>query len=176
MPVSIALLRGVNVGGKNKVPMAALRALFESLGHTNVQTLIQSGNVIFTAPKAVAATSLEKAIASEFGFDVSVVLRTRADLSRVLATQPFAKTDTAQVHVGFMAAAPSAAVVKAIDAERFAPEEFAVRGKEVYYLLPGGMGTAKLPAYLDRQLKVPTTVRNWNTVTKLEQLARGAHA
>ena len=173
MAKQIALLRGINVGGRNKVPMAALREVFEALGHSEVATFIQSGNVVFTAPKAVTAKSLESAIEKQFSIGVTVVLRTPRELARVIAGNPFAHADSSKLHVGFMPETPAAAAVKKLDTERFAPEEFALRGRELYLNLPNGMGRAKLPAYLDRQLAVPTTVRNWNTVNKLVELAGG---
>ena len=173
MPRYVALLRGVNVGGKNKLPMAELRAVCEALGHTDVSTYIQSGNVVFTAAKAITPKALQAAIASELGVDCAVVLRTAKDLERVTKDNPFADADLSKVHVGFMAEKATAANIAKIDAERFLPDEFVVRGCELYLHLPGGMGRAKLPAYLDRQLKIPTTVRNWNTVTKLLELTRG---
>jgi uncharacterized protein (DUF1697 family) len=174
MPRYVALLRGVNVGGKNKVPMAELRTLVESLGHSEVATFIQSGNIVFTARRAIAPSSLERAIADTFAIDVTVVLRTPAELEAVVAGNPFGRVDTAKVHVGFMTKAPAAAALAKLDAARFAPDEVAVRGRELYYCLPNGMGKTKLPAYVDRQLKTPTTVRNWNTVMKLVALATDA--
>ena len=173
MPTYVALVRGVNVGGRNKVSMSALRDLVESLGHTDVATYIQSGNVVFTSKKDVTPASLERAIESEFGLDIALVLRTRAALKRTVNANPFADADLKTVHVGFMAAKPAAAVVRTLDTDQFAPEEFAIKGTDLYLHLPNGMGRAKLPAYLDRKLKVPTTVRNWNTVCKLLELAGG---
>jgi uncharacterized protein (DUF1697 family) len=171
VPKYVGLLRGVNVGGKNKVPMTALRALFESLGHTDVSTFIQSGNVVFTTDRSVGPRSLEIAIAKEFGVDTSVALRTRRELEKVVDANPFGDADLSKLHVGFMTQKPPAAVVAKLDAERFRPEEFALRGQEIYLHLPNGMARTKLPGYLDRQLKIPTTIRNWNTVTKLLELA-----
>jgi uncharacterized protein (DUF1697 family) len=173
VPRYVALLRAVNVGGKNKVPMAELRGLIESLGHTDVSTFIQSGNVIFSAAKSVTPKSLETAISKRLHVDTTAVLRTPSELEKVVKANPFARADTSKLHVGFMTQKPSTAAVSALDAERFRPEEFAIRGRELYLHLPNGMGRSKLPAYLDRQLKVPNTVRNWNTVTKLIELARG---
>ena len=173
MPRYVALLRGINVGGKHSVPMARLRALCESLGYADVTTYIQSGNVVFTAKKTVVPGAFEKALTTEFGFEIPVVLRTRAELARVVDDDPFPKAERAHVHVGFLATKPAAAAVKAIDHDRFAPEGVVVKGCEVYYHLPNGMGRAKLPLHVDRQLKVPTTVRNWNTVTKLLALLEG---
>lgn len=173
MPTNIALLRGVNVGGHNKVPMSALRELIESLGHTDVSTYIQSGNVVFTSTKTATPASLERAIDKEFGVDTTVMLRTRAQMKRILNANPFADEDLKTVHVGFMASKPTAAAVRGLDADQFAPDEFVIKGTELYLHLPNGMGRTKLPAYLDRKLKVPTTVRNWNTVCKLLELAGG---
>jgi uncharacterized protein (DUF1697 family) len=173
VPTYIALLRGINVGGHNKVSMSALRALHESLGHTDVTTYIQSGNVVFNSTKPVTSASLERAIEKEFGIDITVVLRTRAEMKRVVGANPFADADLKTVHVGFMASKPAAAAVRGLDADQFAPEEFAIKGTHLYLRLPNGMGRTKLPAYLDRNLKVPTTVRNWTTVGKLLELAGG---
>ena len=171
MPRYIGLLRGVNVGGKNKLPMAELRALFESLDHTKVSTFIQSGNIVFTTAKPITANSLERAIAKQFGINPTVMLRTPQELRKVVKSNPFGTVDPAKLHVGFMAQKPPAAALAKLDAERFLPDEFAVRGRELYLHLPNGMGRTKLPPYLDRQLKIPTTVRNWNTVNKLLELA-----
>ena len=173
MPTYAALLRGINVGGHNKVPMGDLRALVESLGHTDVTTYIQSGNVVFTSKKNVTPAALERVIKNEFGFDITVVLRTRAELQRVVKDNPFARADLKTVHVGFMASKPSPAAVRDLDTDQFAPDEFAIKGTNLYLHLPNGMGRTKLPPYLDRKLKVPTTVRNWNTVLKLLELTAG---
>jgi uncharacterized protein (DUF1697 family) len=154
--------------------MADLRALVESLGHTDVSTLIQSGNLIFTSQRAVTAKRLEAAIEKEFGIDIAVVLRTAAELRSVVKANPFTGVDPSKVHVGFMASKPSTGAVAKLDADRFQPEEFAVRGSHLYLHLPNGMGRTKLAPYLDRQLKIPTTVRNWKTVTRLVDLTAGS--
>lgn len=170
----VALLRGVNVGGRNKVSMAALRDVVESLGHTEVATFIQSGNVVFTAAKRVQPSAIEDAIRRAFGIDVDVILRTDRELGRSIEANPFGDRDLSKVHVGFMAAKPAASVVAELDVARFAPDEFVQRNRELYLHLPNGMGRSKLAPYLDRQLKVPTTVRTWKTVTKLYELASGS--
>lgn len=167
----IGLLRGINVGGKNKIPMADLRALFESLGHTDVHTLIQSGNVIFTSDQKVMPNELEIAIGARFGFEVAVVLRTPNALKNVLRNNPLAGVDPSNLHVGFMRQKPSGTGLSRHDKERFLPERYAVVGTELYLYLPDGMARTKLPDYLNRQLKVPITVRNWNTVRRLVDLA-----
>jgi len=166
----LALLRGVNLAGKNKVSMAELRGLVESLGYSEVTTFIQSGNVIFRSGEPVTSDRLEAAIHSKFGIAVTVVLRTPSELRRTVAANPFSQDELSKLHVGFMARKPSPSVVVSLDAERFRPEQFVVRGTELYLYLPNGMGHTKLPAYLERQLKVLTTIRNWNTVTKLAEL------
>ena len=165
----VALLRGVNVAGHGKVKMGDLRRVFEGLGYSNVSTYIQSGNVIFTGNASVGG--LERAIAAALGMNVVVVLRTAAQLKNVVRRNPFTEVDVSKVHVGFMAKRPSAAVVETLDLERFLPEEVVVGGSDVYLHLPNGMGRSKLPDYVGRQLEVPMTFRNWNTVTKLVELA-----
>jgi uncharacterized protein (DUF1697 family) len=171
LPRFVGLLRGVNVGGKNKLPMGELRTLFESLGHREVSTFIQSGNVIFTGTEPVTPEQLETAIANRFGIEITVMLRTPAELECVVKRNPFPSGDPSKLHVGFMAEKPLAAAVAKLDRERFRPDEFAVRDAELYLYLPNGMARTKLPGYLDRQLKIPTTVRNWNTVNKLIELS-----
>lgn len=175
MPIYVALLRGINVGGKKKVPMPALREAVEALGHTDVTTYIQSGNVVFKATKAVKPASLEAALEEHFGMSIDVALRTAADLDKVLAADVFADAPRSEVHVGFLTATPAAApaaTLAGFDAERFAPEACALKGTELFLHLPNGMGRAKLPDAAIRRLGVPVTVRNWNTVTKLAELAR----
>jgi len=171
VPTVVALLRGVNVGGR-KLPMADLRELVESLGYDDVRTYIQSGNLIFRAAKRPRPAELEAAIEQRFGLGVDVILRSPANLAAVVKRDPFPRAERSMLHVGFMAAKPSASAVAAIDGEPFRPDEFAVVGTELYLHLPGGMGRAKLPEYVLRRLKVATTVRNWNTVTKLVELCR----
>jgi uncharacterized protein (DUF1697 family) len=171
VPTYVALLRGINVGGRNKLPMSDLRALVESLGHTDVTTYIQSGNVIFTSAKAVAPGALEAAITGACGLEITVVLRTPAELTKVVKANPFSRADLSTVHVGFMARQPPKALVAKLDAARFEPEAVVVHGAELYFHVPDGMGHSKLPDYVGRQLKIPTTVRNWNTVLKLASLA-----
>jgi uncharacterized protein (DUF1697 family) len=173
MPRYIGLLRGVNVGGHAKLPMTKLRELIESLGHTEVQTLIQSGNVVFSSPREVTSGSIEAVLERELGLTVPVLLRTPAELQRILAGNPFPDADPSSLHVGFMSRKPPAKAVRELDSARFAPEEVEVKGLELYFHLPNGMGRAKLPPYVDRRLGVPTTVRNWKTVTKLLEIARG---
>jgi uncharacterized protein (DUF1697 family) len=151
--------------------MARLRTAVESLGHTDVTTYIQSGNVIFTSAGKVTPASLETLIASRFGIETDVMLRTAAQLAKALRANPFPLADASRLHIGFMASRPAAAAMATLDPQRFLPEQFAIIGTELFLHLPAGMGTTKLPAYLGRMLKVPTTIRTWRTVIKLAELA-----
>jgi uncharacterized protein (DUF1697 family) len=164
----VALLRAVNVGGRSKVPMAELRALFEELGHTDVQTYIASGNVVFAGTPD--AKRLERAIADRFGVQTTVILRTAKQLHSVLAAHPFGE-DTSQSYVTFLVEKPSAAAVKAVHALDVAPDEARVVGKELYLRFPSGLGRSKTPGRVDRALEVAGTNRNWRTVAKLAELA-----
>ena len=167
------LLRGVNVGGRT-LPMAELRELVQSLGFEDVRTYIQSGNVLFSGKKRPAPAVLEAAIERRFGLEVDVMFRSPAELEQALERNPFPHADRSKLHIGFMATAPRPAAVAALDGDPFLPEGFAVVGTELYLHLPGGMARTKLPDYVLRRIKVPTTIRNWNTVTKLAELARKA--
>ncbi len=172
MPTYIALLRGINVGGNRKIPMSDLRALFDELGHTDVRTYIQSGNVVFTAkagPPARVRAAIEKAIAGAFGFEVTILLRTPAELATAVEHNPFG----AAAYVTFLETAADAKKVEAIDPAPFAPDEFAVHGREVFLHCPNGYGTTKLNNGLfERRFAARATTRNWKTVTTLLELAR----
>jgi uncharacterized protein (DUF1697 family) len=163
----VALLRGVNVGGKNKLPMAQLRSHFESLGFDNVRSLIQSGNVIFESSHVPKARHLESTIEDQFAIVSRIALRTPLELQRVVTNRPASMQDTGRLYVGFFASKPAPADVVHLDHERFLPEQFSVAGEEIYMHLPDGMAQTKLPDYLNRRLKVPVTFRNWNTVNRL---------
>jgi uncharacterized protein (DUF1697 family) len=169
MTVWVALLRGVNVGGKAKVAMPALRSAIESAGATEVRTYIQSGNVVFTHAARSAATlegELEQRIHAAFGFDVPVLLRNAPQMRAVVDANPYPGTEGTKLHVVFLRDPPDAAALAKVHVARFAPEELTVVGRELYLHLPHGIGRAKLPPALG---KVPgvATARNWNTVTKL---------
>jgi uncharacterized protein (DUF1697 family) len=153
--------------------MAELRALVESLGFTEVTTLIQSGNVVFSARQPPAAELLATAIEERFGFPVPVVLRSGEELARALAANPFRAADPATLHLGFLGTAPASEVVAALEADRHLPERFHLSATELYLELPSGMARAKLPVYLERRLGVTLTLRNWRTSERLLALASG---
>ncbi|HXY45788.1 MAG TPA: DUF1697 domain-containing protein [Acidimicrobiales bacterium] len=184
MPAYVALLRGINLGGHNKVPMGELRALCRRLGLEDVATYIQSGNVVFSSPlddRAQLTGEIESAIAAAFGFDVPVVLRSEAQLGGVLGSNPFlqAGREETVLSVGFLAAEPEPARLGVLLAHPLASpppggDEFVVRGQEVFLHHPNGYGRSKLTnSYFDRKLGTVVTVRNWRTVTTLWEMSRG---
>jgi len=175
----LALLRGINVGGKNKLLMSDLREIFNEAGCRNVRTYIQSGNVIFEASPHVATALpglITAQIAERFGLRVPVVLRTVAQLAEVMHHNPFLNAEgTAEnmLHVLFLAAAPGAERVSSLDPDRSPPDTFVVHGEEIYLRLPAGAARTKLTnAYFDTKLATMSTGRNWQTVNKLLALMR----
>jgi uncharacterized protein (DUF1697 family) len=173
MPVYVALLRGVNVGGARKLPMKELAPALEELGLEDAVTYIQSGNVVFRGPagKAKLVSQLERAIEQRFGLDVTVMLRTPAELAKLIDANPFGG-DEAKLHVAFLNRKPAKTAIAKLDPDRSPPDEFAVRGAEIYLHFPNGYGRTKLGAdYFERVLGVRATARNWRTVTKLLELA-----
>ena len=179
MTVVIGLLRGVNVGGHNKISMEDLRAICVSLRHRTPTTYIQSGSVVFgTAETDMAklANRLESAIEKRLGFRPTVMLRTVADMREVVARNPFAGRagfEPAKLYVFFLPDAPSAEVLTKLATINVGPEKIRPLGREIHIYFPDGMGQSKLPPVLDRTLKMPATARNWNTVNKLLEIAEG---
>jgi uncharacterized protein (DUF1697 family) len=172
----VALLRGINVGGKNMLPMTELARLFEAAGATSVETYIQSGNVVFRASKVEGLVAkVEAQIAKRFGFEVPVVLRSAAELAAVVDRNPFlrAGVDADLLHVAFLAGAPDAKLAAALDPNRSPGDAFDVRGREIFLHLPGGVARSKLTnAWFDSKLGTTTTIRNWRTVLKLLEMAQ----
>lgn len=181
----VALLRGVNVGGKNLLPMKDLCALFTKAGCLRVRSYIQSGNVVFCAPAGEVediAAAMEIVIERKFGFRPVIVVRSAKGLANVLASNPFLKDGSARVnegalHVGFLAKAPPARQVEALETDRSPGDSFKVIGSEVYLHLPGGVARTKLTnAWFDSVLKTTCTVRTWRTVKRLAEMAAEAEA
>jgi uncharacterized protein (DUF1697 family) len=180
MPATyVALLRGINLAGKNKIPMADLEKMFTKAGCTNVRTYIQSGNVIFRAAAEISVRLPEMIAAQinkQFGYKVPVMLRTVEEIGDVIRGNPFLKEGAPEdsLHVLFLADLPNPPAVKNLDPNRSSPDTFIVLGKEVYLRLPNGMGRTKLTnPYFDSKLKTISTARNWRTVTKLLELMDG---
>jgi uncharacterized protein (DUF1697 family) len=172
----VALLRGINVGGKHRVPMATLRELFVAAGATEVETYIQSGNVVYTAGAKLARTlpnSVSEALAETFEFEVPIVSRSAQELREVARAHPFADRvkEEKLLMVAFLDKAPSAAKQAALDPNRSPGDLIEVRGQHVYLGFPNGAGRSKLDAnWLDRSLDVVGTWRNWRTVQSLLEL------
>ena len=167
----VALLRGINLGARNRVAMKDLRALVEELGGEDVRTYLQSGNVVFTG-RALRAEAIEKGIRDSLGLDVTVLVRTKAELDQLVRGNPFATADPKTLHLTFLAAAPDKAGAKKLGDQTFEPDELEVGGREVYLRCPNGYGRSKLSnAFLEKQLGVTATTRNWKTVTALAELA-----
>ncbi len=176
--VVISMLRGVNVGGHNQIKMEALRALYESLGLLNVQTYIQSGNVVFRTKRpdlALLARRIETGIEQSFGFRPVVMVRTSGEMRDVIASNPFRTRtgiDPRKLLVTFLSGDPGADARDKVLKIKVDPEELRIIGREVYVHYPNGMGRTKLPAALiEKTLRTPGTGRNLNTVTKLLEIA-----
>jgi len=172
--VWVALLRAVNLGSRNRVPMAELRDVLADAGCGSVATYIQSGNAVFTSPRSdrdALARELELAIRAAFDVETVVILRTEAELARTVRSHPFGP-DTTHSHVTFLAAEPPREAVRRLEALDVAPDEVRVAGADVHLRLPGGQQGARMtPARLERELGVPGTNRNWRTVVRLAEMA-----
>jgi uncharacterized protein (DUF1697 family) len=166
----VALLRGINLGSKRRVAMADLRALLEELGYTDVRTVLQSGNAVFTGPKTKAREKLEQALAERFGMGIDVILRTMDELHAVVDADPFGAdvTNATRYFVVFLDAAPKADALRTITDQDFSPDRVAAGGRELYAWCPDGMQDSRLMRELGKPgLAGTATVRNWSTVNKL---------
>lgn len=172
----VALMRGINVGGKNMLPMKELVKMFVKAGCGDVTTYIQSGNVVFSATDKVVGGLggvIMKQVGEQFGLRIPVVLRTAAEIDAVIRGNPFLKAGASEemLHVCFLADGPGKDLVAGLDAGRSAPDAFAVMGREIYMQLVNGVSGTKLTnAYFDSKLKTVSTMRNWRTVLKLAEM------
>ena len=180
MTVVISMLRGVNVGGHNKIKMDALRALYVSLKLEDVTTFIQSGNVVFrTKERELGKISkrIGDGIEKSFGFRPEVILRTVEEMRGVVARNPFAArkdVEPGKLLVWFLVAAPEAEARKKVFTVKMEREELRIEERELYIYFPDGQGQSKLSmAAVERALKVAGTGRNWNSVLKLLEMAEG---
>jgi uncharacterized protein (DUF1697 family) len=179
MNTSISMLRGINVSGKNRIMMAALKEVYLGLGFSNVVTYVQSGNVIFDSAEADAAElarTIEAAIKQSFGFDVPVILRDKSRFQQLLNNNPFTHArneDPTKLHITFLSDVPTLGIPAIPDG---CGDEFVLDDKELYLFCPGGYGETKLSnSFFERKLKVTATTRNWKTVNTLYEIAsRGA--
>jgi uncharacterized protein (DUF1697 family) len=178
MPVVISLLRGVNVGGHNKIKMDALRMICESLDLRDAQTYVQSGNVVFRAKQQELVRlqkKIQEAIAGKCGFRPEVVLRSLPEWKAAVSANPFARRpgiDPARLLVMFLAGRPSPAAAKALLQLRPSNEELKLIGSELFIYYPRGLARPEVPwTSLEKILQVSATGRNWNTVEKLLEIA-----
>jgi uncharacterized protein (DUF1697 family) len=174
----VVLLRGVNLAGRNRVSMPALREALEDADFTDVATYVQSGNVVLTSRKAAkrVGTDVERLLKKRFDLDVRVVVRTRAELAAVVDRDPFAKiaTDPKRYQVTFLESQLGADVVRKLEVVATDSERVKHVGREVYAWHPDGVGRSKLAVLLaGKGLGVTATARNWKTVTQLLELAAG---
>lgn len=183
MPVLIGMLRGVNVGGHNKIKMDVLREICGSLKCEGAQTLLQSGNVVFRTTSRdlpQLSKSIAAAIERKLRFRPDVLLRTIPEMRDVIARSPFARRsglDPAKILVSFLSSEPNADARKALLAMDIAPEELHVLGRELYIYFPNGQARPKISwSRVGKILSCPTTGRNWNTVTKLVEIAQSLEA
>lgn len=181
MDTYLALLRGINVGGRTQLGMDALRQLCADLGHRAVRTYLRSGNVVFEtaagAEPADLAAAIQGRIADKLELAVTVLIRTAAELAAVAGTNPFLdrQHDLTKLHVAFLAAVPDPERAAQLAVPAGEPEELVLRGREVYLHYPNGAGRTKVSnVFLERRLGVAATSRNWRTVIALHDLSAGA--
>lgn len=177
----VALLRGVNVGPANRLSMAALAAAYCRAGATQVETLIQSGNVVYEAPHDAGeaiATNAQAEIERDFGIAALAIVREGKRWRALIAANPFiaAGAEAEQLHLVCLAHAPSAEAIATLDVNRSLPDTFVILGGEIYLHLPNGVARSKLTnAWFDARLATTSTMRNWRTVLRLAEIvaARG---
>ena len=184
MAVLISMLRGVNVGGHNKIKMDGLRALYEGLKCEDARTYVQSGNVIFRTKEKNAASlgkKIQDRIEKEFGFRPALILRTAEEMRKAIAANPFAgprDVEPGKLLVTFLAGDPGPDSQATLLGLKGHPEELHLLGRELYIYFPNGAGKSKLPwSSVEKLLKTQGTARNWNSVMKMleiaEELERG---
>ncbi len=175
----IALLRGVNVGGKKSVTMAELEGAFESLRFSHVRSYIQSGSIIFDAESHDAtrlAKTIEQKLRETLGYPVPVIIRKTGDLEKIVDGNPFIEepgVDPTKLHVTFLAEMPDPELTRDLDLKKEENERFVVADKEVYLYLPNGYARTKLGnAVFEKKFRTTATTRNWRTVKKLLELSK----
>jgi uncharacterized protein (DUF1697 family) len=177
MATQIVLLRGINVGGKRKLPMAGLKQLLVKLGCTDVRTYVQSGNAVLEHPDRPRdlAKRIAAGIEKQFGLDVPTQVLTAKQLKDIIARDPFIKEkdiDLAKLHVTFLDSAPKAADVAAIAEGNHGTDRFIADGHVIYLHCPVDYGHTKLNnTFFEKKLKVGATTRNWRTVNELLRMA-----
>jgi uncharacterized protein (DUF1697 family) len=177
MARQIALLRGINLASRNRVPMPGLRTALAEAGYEDVVTLVQSGNIVLTSsqkPKTLER-EISKLVLDEFGVEAATVVRTRDELEGVIERNPIPDGPSSPklFQVTFFSDEPDAAAVAKLVEQDFGDDRVEVIGREAYAWHPGGIQKSKLARELGKRLRADGTARNWNTVTKLLELADG---
>lgn len=175
MNTYIALLRGINVGGNNKLPMKELRALLESLGLFKIKTYIQSGNVVFQSERSdrdQLSKEMTAAIEKEHGFAPAILLLDQHELAAAMAANPFpqATDEPKTLHLFFLDPAPKDPDLSVLEELKTATEEFQLVNKVFYLYAPDGIGRSKLAEKFGRGWKINITARNWRTVCKIKEM------
>lgn len=174
MTAFVALLRGINVGGKNILPMDELRDLLATLGCEDIATYIQSGNAVFRHHETTADLSemIAAAVSSEFGFQISVMVQTASEFAAVVAANPFVAdvSEPKFLHAWFLRETPAKANTQRMDEIASDNEKFLLTDHAFYLHAPDGVGRSKLAGDVERCLGVPATARNWRTVSKIGAL------
>ena len=178
MPTYIAMLRGVNVSGHKPLSMERLRAALAPLGFTSVKTYLQSGNVVFEAAKGsplALAAKIHEIINREFGYKVPVVIRTAAEVARIIADNPFTKDlhiDPLKLHVTFLSDPSPKTALAVLQSLADGPERLHVSGREIYLYCPNGYGRTRLSnTAIEKKLTLAATTRNWKSVNALMQMS-----
>jgi len=177
MDTWIALFRGINVGGRNVLPMRDLKSLLEARGCTDISTYIQSGNVVFRhleSDRGLLSQEIRRAVNDQAGFAPDVLLLTEDELRSAIAGNPFpgAESDHKSLHVFFLARSPTTPDLEAMDANADNGESYALDGRLYYLHAPAGIGRSRLAGRVEKLLGVPATARNWRTVCRLLELCR----
>ena len=178
MPAYIAILRGINVGGRKPVRMEQLRESCAALGFRSIETYVQSGNIVFLdAEKSPSnlSKSISEAILGDFGFHVPVLVKTSKEMGEVIMRNPFLKEtgiDPSKLHVTFLSVAASKDALKSLERFPTKPDRFYVGRQEIYLYCPGGYGKTKLSnTAFENALSIEATTRNWKTVAALSKMA-----
>lgn len=177
MNTFLSFLRGINVSGQKKIPMAELKKLYEELHFENINTYIQSGNVIFKNKNSVdLSQQIEQKIFEKYNFYVPVIIRTSDEMEKIIGRNPFLKQkdiDLSKLHIVYLANDPNQDNIEKLKNYNYEPDKFYVSGKEVYLYCPNGYGKTKLTNnFFENKLKISATTRNWNTTNELFKILK----
>ena len=173
MRTYLFLLRGINVGGKNILPMRDLTSLLEANGYQNVKTYIQSGNVVLSGSKKPGEI-ISKAIESKFGFKPETMVLERSEFEKAIESNPFGPDEAKSIHIFFLSEVPKSPNIGKLVTLSSATEKYELNGKVFYLYAPDGIGRSRLVANLEKCMGVSATGRNFNTISKLMKIIKNA--